>query len=231
MKNRLSKHKYFVNIKSDLFSIFLVKQYNTQKWPKNSYIFLILEPIGRFVHCKKCSPPNMANKMSLNSYLNHHLCLIFQIWLHNNDSWQKGHLIVQFCSWFHVPVSLKFNRPSHKSQNAPVPYTTMQHFVTEMCTCTSLLQNDTLWDICPLQLCGICEMGLLTIEKSKWWFISVTMAECCCSWWRHDIEIHSTLLALCEGNPPVTGGFPSQMASNAGFVLFNVSPNRCWVWC
>ena len=94
IKNCLSKHKYFVNIKSDLFGIFLVKQHNTQKWPKNSYIFLILELIGRFVHCKKCSPPNMANKMSLNSYLDHHLCLIFQIWLHNNASWQKGHLIV-----------------------------------------------------------------------------------------------------------------------------------------
>ena len=94
IKNCSSKHKYFVNIKSDLFSIFLVKQHNTQKCPKNSYIFLILEPIGRFVHCKKCSPPNMANKMSLNSYLDHHLCLIFQIWLHNNASWQKGHLIV-----------------------------------------------------------------------------------------------------------------------------------------
>ena len=64
IKNCLSKHKYFVNIKSDLFSIFLVKQHNTQKWPKNSYIFLILEPIGRFVLCKKCSPPNMATLTS-----------------------------------------------------------------------------------------------------------------------------------------------------------------------
>ena len=102
IKNCLSKHKYFVNIKSDLISIFLVKQHNTQKWPKNSYIFLILEPTGRFVHCKKCSPSNMANKMSLNSYLDHHLCLIFQIWLHNNASWQKGHLIVHLA--FKVPV-------------------------------------------------------------------------------------------------------------------------------
>ena len=110
IKNCLSKHKYFVNNKSDLFSIFLVKQHNTQKWPKNSYIFLILEPIGRFVHCQKCSPPNMANKMSPNSYLDHHLCLIFQIWLHNNASWQKGHLIVHLaydklqCCW---PVTTK----------------------------------------------------------------------------------------------------------------------------
>ena len=32
-----------------------------------------------------------------------------------------------------------------------------------------------------------------------------------------------TLLALCEGNPPVTGGFPSQRASNA--EIFSIS------WC
>ena len=38
---------------------------------------------------------------------------------------------------------------------------------------------------------------------------------------------NSTLLALCEGNPPVTGGFPSQRASNAETVSIpwcHVSP-------
>ena len=30
------------------------------------------------------------------------------------------------------------------------------------------------------------------------------------SWWRHQMETFSTLLALCKGNPPVTNGFPSQ---------------------
>ena len=30
------------------------------------------------------------------------------------------------------------------------------------------------------------------------------------AWWRHQMETFSALLALCEGNPPVTGGFPSQ---------------------
>ena len=29
-------------------------------------------------------------------------------------------------------------------------------------------------------------------------------------WWRHQMEIISALLTLCEGNPPVTGGFPWQ---------------------
>ena len=30
------------------------------------------------------------------------------------------------------------------------------------------------------------------------------------AWWRHQMEIFSALLALCGGNPPVTGRFPSQ---------------------
>ena len=30
------------------------------------------------------------------------------------------------------------------------------------------------------------------------------------SWWRHQMEIFSALLALCERDPPVTGGCPSQ---------------------
>ena len=34
------------------------------------------------------------------------------------------------------------------------------------------------------------------------------------------METVSALLALCEGNPPVTGGFPSQWASNASCDVF-----------
>ena len=30
------------------------------------------------------------------------------------------------------------------------------------------------------------------------------------TWWHHQMEKFSALLALCEGNPPVTGGFPSE---------------------
>ena len=47
-------------------------------------------------------------------------------------------------------------------------------------------------------------------------------------WWHHDMEMLSTLLALCEGNPPVIGGFPSQ-----GPVMqtFDVSFAVSWTWC
>ena len=34
------------------------------------------------------------------------------------------------------------------------------------------------------------------------------------SWWSHDMETLPALLTLYEGNPSVTGGFPSQRASN-----------------
>ena len=46
-------------------------------------------------------------------------------------------------------------------------------------------------------------------------------------WWHHQMETFSALLALCDGNSPVTCGFPSQTASNAGFdVFFGVSLNK-----
>ena len=38
--------------------------------------------------------------------------------------------------------------------------------------------------------------------------------------WRHQMKTFSALLALCEGNPPVTGGFPSQRPVTRSFDVF-----------
>ena len=38
------------------------------------------------------------------------------------------------------------------------------------------------------------------MQRGSWWYDSV--------WWRHQMEPFSTLLALCEGKPLVTDGFP-----------------------
>ena len=38
------------------------------------------------------------------------------------------------------------------------------------------------------------------------------------TWWQ--METFSALLALCEGNPPVTGGFPSQRPATQSFDIF-----------
>ena len=33
------------------------------------------------------------------------------------------------------------------------------------------------------------------------------------SWWRHYLEMLSALLSICEGTPPVIGGFSSHLVS------------------
>ena len=40
------------------------------------------------------------------------------------------------------------------------------------------------------------------------------------SWWFHQMEAFSALLALCEGNLPVTGKFPSQRPVTRSFDVF-----------
>ena len=47
------------------------------------------------------------------------------------------------------------------------------------------------------------------------------------SWWRHQMEPFSALLALCAGNSPVTGEFPSQRPATRSFdVFFDLHLNK-----
>ena len=47
------------------------------------------------------------------------------------------------------------------------------------------------------------------------------------TWWRYQMETFFTLLALCEGNPLVTGGFPSQRPVTRSFdVCFYLRLNK-----
>ena len=46
-------------------------------------------------------------------------------------------------------------------------------------------------------------------------------------WWRHQMETFSALLALCAGNSPVPGEFPTQRPVTRGFdVYFDLRPNK-----
>ena len=50
---------------------------------------------------------------------------------------------------------------------------------------------------------------------------------CVWSWWRHQMETFFALLALCEGNSPVTGEFPSQRPVTRSFgVFFDLRLNK-----
>ena len=41
-----------------------------------------------------------------------------------------------------------------------------------------------------------------------------------CSWWRHQMETFSALLAICAGNLPIPGEFPTQRPVTPGFGAF-----------
>ena len=56
------------------------------------------------------------------------------------------------------------------------------------------------------------------------------------SWWRHRMETFSALLAICAGNSPVPGEFPTQKPVTRSFdVYFDLRPNKklskhSWGW-
>ena len=58
----------------------------------------------------------------------------------------------------------------------------------------------------------------------------------CCTWWRHQMETFSVLLAFCTGNSPVTGEFPAQRPVMRNFdVFFDLRLNKglskqSWGW-
>ena len=55
-------------------------------------------------------------------------------------------------------------------------------------------------------------------------------------WWRHQMETFSALLAICAGNSPVPGEFPTQRPVTQNFgVCFDLRPNKrlskqSWSW-
>ena len=47
------------------------------------------------------------------------------------------------------------------------------------------------------------------------------------TWWRHQMETFSALLAICEGNSPVPGEFPAERPVTRSFdVFFDLCPNK-----
>ena len=56
------------------------------------------------------------------------------------------------------------------------------------------------------------------------------------AWWRQQMETFSTLLAICAGNSPVPGEFPTQRPVTRSFdVYFDLRPNKrlckqSWGW-
>ena len=88
-------------------------------------------------------------------------------------------------------------------------------------------------------------MALGHLQPSRWWtrlaliISSHTMGGACyrdISWWRHQMETFSALLAICAGNSPASSEFPAQKPVTQNFdVFFDLSLNKrlrkqSWGW-
>ena len=74
---------------------------------------------------------------------------------------------------------------------------------------------------CVLKFSGNPEMARMSNFKAIRWVTSPI------SWWRHPMKTFSASMTLCGGNPPVTGGFPSQRPVTRRFdVFFDVRLNK-----
>ena len=77
------------------------------------------------------------------------------------------------------------------------------------------------------------------LPMDTWRGVSVSDASERCrdmAWWRHQMETFSALLAICAGNSPVPGEFPTQRPVTRSFdVYFDQRPNKrlskqSWGW-
>ena len=91
-----------------------------------------------------------------------------------------------------------------------------------------------------MHLTSLGAIGRLIPTGKKWWLtieFCQRVARGLLTWWRHQMGTFSALPALCERNPPVTGGFtPSERSVTRSVdVFFDLCLNkrlrkqsRCW---
>ena len=74
------------------------------------------------------------------------------------------------------------------------------------------------------------------VRKHSYWLHLGLLNQFPHSWWCHQMETFSALLAICAGNSLVTGEFPTQRAVTWSFdVFFDLRLNKClskqsWGW-
>ena len=84
--------------------------------------------------------------------------------------------------------------------------------------------------------CGIVYMFIYIYICSYHLYMVNGLQNIHTTWWRHQMKTFSVLLALCTGNSPVTGEFPSQRPVTQSFdVFFDLRlnkqlSNQSWGW-
>ena len=97
--------------------------------------------------------------------------------------------------------------------------------------CTVGMQLEVIWRISRKLYWTLSWHFLCYKVKSKSWPKVFTN-----TWWRHQMETFSVPLAICAGNSPVPGEFPTQRPMTWSFdVYFDLRPNKrlgkqSWGW-
>ena len=67
----------------------------------------------------------------------------------------------------------------------------------------------------------------LPLDNISWYACKTLITRGFLPWWRHQMETFSALLAICAGNSPVPGEFPTQRPVTRSFdVYFDLRPNK-----
>ena len=76
-------------------------------------------------------------------------------------------------------------------------------------------------------ICASYQFSIVVTIVDPNWICLIKHSIKVCTWWCHQRETFSALLALCEGNPQVISGFPSQRPVMQSFdVFFDVCLNK-----
>ena len=128
--------------------------------------------------------------------------------------------------WWPVYVAKQFNRLFPRNKPPDKELTTSRGF-------SKLHPRLKEWSLINWTLSTrfVCILSRKCTKRSKDYYPENSL-----TWWRHQMETFSALLALCAGNSPVPGEFPTQRPVTRSFDVFlDLRPNKwlnkhSWGW-
>ena len=144
----------------------------------------------------------------------------------NNKSYIEGYTTLtkiftqRQATFFQLVVFLRYsyqkNHRNHRQFIRLIEYISIHFIGAVFCTANYCEMQSILWGLWSTDFIirYMLVIELLVPGRSGCNIKSIS------SWWHHQMETFSALLALCEGNPPVIGGFLSQKPVMRSFDVF-----------
>ena len=154
-----------------------------------------------------------AEKWTIMFWRHHIYRVLNNVWMMKTSSQYVSHTLVIFCIM--CGITAVFQTPIMGGKVLVV------------------LTHDPFWDGRDFN-CVYCKHNLgidhpgMEVRGAHWCYVN--------TWWRHQMETFSALLAICAGNSQVPGEFPTQRPVTRSFdVYFDLRPNKrfskqSWGW-